>query len=74
MESTQTTSPDVNLPSYPGRPPLKDWPAEKATLQAAIDQGDGFLKLANRYRMSVPGMRAVLRRLGLRTKRQQSVT
>jgi hypothetical protein len=57
--------------SNPGRPESRDWAALKPEIERHLEAGDGFLKLAKRYGVSAAGMRGVLARLGLGTRRQK---
>jgi hypothetical protein len=50
-----------------GRPPTKDWEAEKATLQRLIAMEWGCPRLGRHYGLTPRGIKLVLQRLGLRT-------
>lgn len=69
MNPTTVPSPYVG-----GRPPKHDWRSAQDEIQTLIDEGYGLLRLSKRYKVSISGMRLVLRRLGLRTRYQASGT
>jgi hypothetical protein len=54
-----------------GRPPLKNWQAERDSIQLLLNVGYGVVEVAKHYHMSVAGARVVMRRLGLKTLWQQ---
>jgi Mor family transcriptional regulator len=52
------------------RPQKIDWAVHKGEIEGHIANGEGLLKLARRYDVSVPGIKKVLKRLKLKTQRQ----
>jgi hypothetical protein len=70
METAINNAPQPVFANRGGRPPLRNWTAEKPELEALITSGWGLMKLSCKYKMSIPGIRAVLKRLGLRTHGQ----
>lgn len=59
--------------SNPGRPPIRNWQALQPEIERHLEAGEGFLRLAKRYGVSPAGMRGILKRLGLVTRRQQCI-
>ena len=51
----------------PGRPCIRNWAAERDTIELLIRSGYGVLALARHYGISKPGMLKVLQRLGIVT-------
>jgi hypothetical protein len=65
------TQPVTILPrNIGGRPPTHDWHGIKPEIETLIDAGYGLLRLSKHYKVSVSGMRCILRRLNLRTQYQ----
>ncbi len=52
-----------------GRPAKRIWEAERELIAALIDNWYGYKRLADLYGMTPTGMKSVLARLGLSTKR-----
>ncbi len=70
--NTASVTPTIRPKRKRGRPPKKDWQIEKPAIQVLLRVGYGTMMLAKHYDMTPMGMAFVLRRLGLRTKWQES--
>ena len=54
-----------------GRPPSKNWEAERPIIEMLIRAGMGIPAIAKHYEISISGARVVLKRLGLQTLWQE---
>ena len=68
MEATNTIKPSYTR----GRPPSRDWEAERPTIALLLRSGSGVHAIAKHYELSISGARVLLKRLGLKTIWQEA--